>query len=115
MAQSSTEGLTLKHLEEVWREIHAAAPRGLVSPFANLLAGKRVIEAPPPPPKIQLRDIKHADGTSILSPEFRREMQNWLTARFGYQDDAFKDHAYMFGDNIIIRRDYAQMIRMSLA
>jgi len=110
----SDGNLTLQNLQDVWNDMRKAAPRGLFTPFQNTLMGKRVIEAPPPPPKIQLRDIKHADGTSILSPEFRLDMQNWLTARFGYENDPFKDHAYMFGDAIVIRRDYAQMIRASI-
>lgn len=97
--------LTLKHLEEVWREMKRATPRGLVSPFANALAGMRVIEAPPPPPKIQI-----SPDFQWITPEKRHEMNAWLAGRFGYQDDPFKSHAYMFGDSIVIRRDYARMI-----
>lgn len=38
------------------------------------------------PPKIQLRDIKLSDGTPLVSPEFRAEMNAWLAARFGYRE-----------------------------
>lgn len=94
--------LTWQKLKDIQQEIERAAPRGLVSPFQHLMMGMKVIDAPPPPPKIQVADIKFADGTSILDPAFRRSMNTWLAGRFGFQDDPFKDTFYMFGNDYLI-------------
>jgi len=66
------------------------------------MAGMKVILAPPAPPKIQVADIKFADSTSILDPAFRRSMNAWLIARFGFQDDPFKDSFYIFQNEYLI-------------
>lgn len=60
------------------------------------LFGLRVITSdlvPDEVPKIQVRDIKLSDGTSILTPEFRADLNAWLLARFGK-----KQVAYVLGD-----------------
>jgi hypothetical protein len=106
-----SDGLTWQKIDAVRREIERATPRGLVSPFQNLMAGMRVIEAPPPPPKVQAADIKFADGSSILDPAFRRSMNDWLTGRFGFQADPFKDTVYMFGDNVIMSPNNIALLR----
>lgn len=52
-----------------------------------------------------MRDIKFVDGTSILLAAELVEMNAWLAARFGYQDDPFKDKFYtfyMFGNDYLI-------------
>lgn len=94
--------LTWQKIDDIRKEIERAAPRGLYTPFQNLMAGMKVIEAPPPPPKVQVTDIKFEDGTSILDPAFRRSMNAWLAGRFGFQDDPFKDKFYMFGGDYLI-------------
>jgi len=93
--------LTFEKLDDIRRDLERAAPRGLVTPFMNRFGGMKIIEAPPAPQKIAVRDIKHADGTSILAPEFRREMDAWLAGRFGYADYVFKDQFFIMGDTII--------------
>lgn len=70
--------------------------------YRDEIAGLKVIEAPPPPPKLQCADIKFDDGTSILPPGFRASVNSWLIERFGYCEDPFRDSAYIFGGHSII-------------
>ena len=75
------------------------------NPFALSFLGMNVIEAPPPPPKIQVRDIRLSDGTPILSDAFRSEMNSWLAAQFGYREALLKaGTAFMFGNTVIMDR-----------
>lgn len=108
--------LTLEKMLATMREIEKIAPRSREPGILDFLrppqfAGLKVYEAPPPPPKIVLRDINLDDGTSILSPEFRAQMQSWLTARFGFQEDLFAFNAYTFGNSIIMSPKHIAMIR----
>lgn len=67
------------------------------------LFGMKVITSPLIPdevPRIEVRDIKLRDGTSILTPAFRAEMNAWFLREFGT-----KQVAYIVGDQ--------QMIAMS--
>jgi len=93
--------LTYEKLRETLRMIHENAPRppqnNLFSSFLRPM-GIPLYEAPPPPPKIQVANITFDDGTPILDPGFRAQMNAWLVDRFGYRDDPFKDHVYFVGD-----------------
>ena len=83
-------------------------------PFRAL--GRDIYDAPPPVPKIQVRDIKLKDGTSILSPEFLAKMNNELAAQFGYRDDPFKDKIYLLGSyGMVMRPEYRHMIVSTLS
>lgn len=113
--------LTVESLQAMWESLKDHMPprepgiTDFLRPFPRF-GGMKIYEAPAPAPKIQLRDIQHADGTSILTPEFRRQMQDWLTARFGYQEDLFKDHCYILGNHTIIASPrHMAMIRDSVA
>lgn len=121
----SNSNLTVESLRAMWENLKEHTPprepelygfnelRGI---GRDRFGGLKVLEAPPPPPKIQLRDIKFDDGTSILTPEFRSEMQSWLTGRFGFQKDLFKDNCYILGGHsIIASRNHIAMIRNSVA
>lgn len=58
--------------------------------------GRELFEAPPPA-RLQVRDIKFKDGTSILPAGFLADQNaRWLD-RFGYRDDPFKDKIYLLG------------------
>jgi len=106
--------LTFDKIMESYRDILRKYPRE-PSMFDFLrprnFAGMRIIEAPPPQAKVQVRDLKFEDGTSILSDSFRREMNAWLADRFGYHDDPFKDHAYMFSGNIVMSSKHVAMLQ----
>jgi hypothetical protein len=64
--------------------------------------GRELYEAPPPPPRIQVRDIKFSDGTSMLSAEFRGKENAWWLARFGLAEDIFKDKIYILGNYAMV-------------
>lgn len=90
--------LTSETLLAMMRELHEKYPPPPPNPllcglFRPMVGGERIYEAPPPRPKIQCRDIKFDNGTSILSPEFRAQHDAWLLERFGYEEDFFKDKA----------------------
>jgi hypothetical protein len=42
-----------------------------------------------PVPRVQVRDIKLKDGTSILSPEFLARENAWYLERFGKMEVAY--------------------------
>lgn len=109
--------LTAEKLLELMRKY--AAPQcvpDLFNPFPlRRFMGLEVYEAPPSPPKLQVRDIKFADGTSILAPAFRAEMNAWLLERFGYQEDIYKDKVYVLGNyGLVASRSNAAIIRNCL-
>ena len=99
---------------ETLRAMLATLPRPEL-PLNDLLRpgfmGMKIYEAPPPPPKIQVADIKFKDGTSILPAEYRARVNLDLMTRFGFRDDPFKEHAYIFGHSIVMRPEYAAVIR----
>jgi len=111
--------LTAETLRAMWENLKEHMPPrepGMLDFLRpDRLGGMNLYEAPPPSPKIQLRDIEFDDGTSILTPQFRAQMQSWLTARFGFQQDLFKDHCYMFGNTIVASPSHIAMIRNSVA
>jgi hypothetical protein len=84
-------------------------------PFPMKLAGMNILEAPPPPPKLQVRDIKFRDGTSILSGEFRAKVNADLLERFGYQEDLFKDRAFILGSYGIVMNSHWRHHLVNLA
>ncbi len=50
------------------------------------------------------------DGTSILSQEFRAQLNRRLIDLFGFEDDIFKDHAYIIGHKLIMSPANIQQI-----
>ena len=106
--------LTVEKIREMMRSLPPAPHNDL---FDSVFPQRRVFgmpmyEAPPPPPKIQVRDIKFADGTSILTEAFRVEMNRWLLDRFGYAEDMFKDKIYIFGGQALLAKpEYCAILR----
>lgn len=109
----SDDTLTYAKLNEMLRSLPAPAPRNdLFNPLPMRFMGMPVYEAPPPPPKLQVRDIKFSDGTSILPAAFRAEMNLWLLERFGFAEDMFKDKIYLLGSyGMVASPKNAAMIR----
>lgn len=92
--------LTSESILATMRKFHAEFPPPPPNPlfaglFRPMLCGEKLYEAPPPAPKIQCREISFDDGTPILTPEFRAQINSWLIARFGFQEDFFRDKALM--------------------
>jgi hypothetical protein len=105
--------LTFDKIMETYHDILRKFPREpsiLDSLKPGRFMGMPIFEAPPPQPKVQVRDLKFEDGTSILPDNFRREMNAWLVDRFGYRDDPFKDHAYICSGNIIMSSRHIAML-----
>jgi len=105
-----TNDLTYERLNELVRRFPPVGP----SLFDYLNApprfiGMDVYELPPEPAKVEVRDIKLSDGTSILSPEFRAETNAWLLERFGRRE-TYKHAAYMFGNSIVMSPKHAAML-----
>lgn len=102
-------------IEEILKQMHALpAPRhdDLFSFPPRRFMGMNLVEAPPAPQKITVRDIKFADGTSILPAAFRANMNAWLLDRFGRQEDMFKDKIYILGGMTLVASPLnAAMIR----
>lgn len=74
--------------------------------------GMDVYEEPPPPPKIQVRDIKLSDGTSLLSSKFLAETNAWFAQEFGYRAPLLKDNmALMWSGGCLVQPKHAVMIR----
>ena len=74
--------------------------------------GMNVYEEPPPPPKIQVRDIKLSDGTPLLSPRFLAETNAWFAAEFGYRERLLKDNmALMWNGGVMIQAKHAVLLR----
>lgn len=70
-----------------------------------------IFESSPPPPRIQVREITFNDGTPILRPEFRAKINAKLAAQFGYQDDPFKDKAYIMpGFGIVMNKRWINQL-----
>lgn len=111
--------LTFDKIMETYREIQRAFPQPREPSIFDVLRprpfmGMKVFEAPPPPPKLQVHDIKFSDGTSILSEDFRREMNAWLLGRFGFDERAylFHDKAIQLGhDTLIMNPKHIAMLR----
>jgi len=74
-------------------------------------AGMDIYTRPPSPAKIQVRDIKLSDGTSILTAEFRAKMNAWLVQMFGYEEDPFKDQVLIFQNSLFVRPEQMAIIR----
>lgn len=78
----------------------------------NTFMGFRVLESSlvMPVPKIQVRDIKWKDGTSILSQESLAKHNRWWLERFGT-----KEVAYMFsgpfGNGVFMSPKNAAMLK----
>lgn len=105
-----TDDLTYDKLLAVMRQFPPPPPSLFDSLFKpQTLMGMRVFEAPPPSPKIQLRDIKLSDGTPLFSPEFRAETNGWLIEQFGFRDDPFKDKAFMLNGGIVMSKTHMAM------
>ncbi len=108
MSNTATSGitgepLTLEKLSESLEAMRQYMPKR--SAFDDFLAPPRfmgidIFESPAlaPKPKIQVRDIKFSDGTSILSQAFLDEQNAWWAEQFGYQEHI----AYMFGRNVFM-------------
>jgi hypothetical protein len=96
--------LTIEKIREMMRGLPPAPKNDLFAPFPfrSRLAGLDLYEAPPPPPKLEVRDIKFSDGTSILPAAFRAEMNLWLLERFGLKEDLFKENLYILGGRMLV-------------
>jgi hypothetical protein len=111
--------MTLKYddIIEAVRKVEALMPQREPSLFdltfkPPSFAGMKLFEESPPPPKIQVRDIKLKDGTSILSKEFRDETNAWLAAEFGYHESLCKDRMFLVsGLGIIAGPKHVAMLR----
>lgn len=55
-------------------------------PFSGRIAGMDVFVEPSPPRRVEVRDIKHADGTSILGADFLAAINAELEAMFGRRE-----------------------------
>lgn len=93
----SESTLTLEKLREAMRLLPSPEP-DLFNPFQlPRFMGRQIYEAPPAPPKIQVKSLRLSDGTPLLPYDFlTRENARWLE-RFGYRDDPFKDNVYLLG------------------
>lgn len=110
----SESTLTLEKLQEVI-DAMGILPRqpslfdALIKPLPTVM-GMKVYQREQIP-RIQVRDIKLRDGTSILSPEFRSEMNAWFAERFGFYDPLGND-IYMIGNyGISVRSDQMALLR----
>lgn len=117
---SATAGATLtaEAVLKMARDLEAMMPKrpslfDPLYPFPKLGGMDVFIE--PEVPKIQARDIKLSDGTSILSPEFRAELNTWFAARFGYREGLCKDRALLLGNYgvMVDRRGYNALLAMT--
>ena len=101
---------------EKMRAMLDSLPKREPSLFDNVFtrpkfAGLNVYDAPPPTQKIKVRDIKFSDGTSILSAKFLAQINAKFAATFGYQEDIYKDKAYVLGNyGIVMKPEYRHMI-----
>jgi hypothetical protein len=111
-----TNDLTYDKLMAAMREIAHLVP----PPQPSLLdflrparfMGMNVYEEPPLLPKIQVRDIKLSDGTSLLSPKFLAETNAWFAQEFGYREPLLKNNmALMWQGGVMIQPKHAVMIR----
>ena len=95
--------LTYEKLRAVYDSLPKPEP-DLFNPFRLSLRpmGREVFIAPSPSPKIQVRDIKFADGTSLLPAAFLATENAWWAAHFGYQEDIFKDKIYLLGSYAMV-------------
>lgn len=99
--------LTAEKILEMARRL-AAETGALRRPHDDLFdfrfrpLGMPVFEAPPPPPRVQVRDITLADGTPLLPAAFRARINADLMERFGFADDIFKDRAYIVGNRALV-------------
>lgn len=108
--------LTYDKILAAMREIEASMP----PPRPRLLdflrparfMGMDIYEEPPPPPKIQVRDIKLSDGTSLLSPKFLAETNAWFAHEFGYRDPILKNNmALMWNGGVLVSPKHAVLLR----
>jgi hypothetical protein len=102
---SEAASLTMGRIRELLLQFPPIEPDPLITSFLRprRFAGLEVFEAPPAKPVLEVRDIKYADGTSILSAEFRTRLNAWLLERFGRQEDHFTHYAYTFGHTLVMR------------
>lgn len=99
--------LTVEKLRESMRKIAAETsayrrPHDDLFDFRWRPLGMPVFEAPPPPPRVQVRDITLADGTPLLPAAFRARINADLMERFGFAEDLFKDRAYILGNRALV-------------
>jgi hypothetical protein len=95
--------LTFEKIREMMRCLPPGPRNDLFDPFPmRPFMGMPVYDAPPPQPKIEVRDIKFSDGTSILPAAFRAEMNRQLLERFGVKEDLFRDHVYVMGNRALV-------------
>lgn len=111
-----TNDLTYEKLMASMREVLAHSPPPQPSLFDFLrparFMGLDIYEEPPPPPKIQVRDIKLSDGTSLLSPKFLAETNAWFAQEFGYRDPILKPNmALMWSGGALVSPKHAAMLR----
>lgn len=106
-----TNDLTLDKLMEVMRQFPPPQPSPLDLFRPKRLMGMDVYQRPDPPPKIQVRDIKLSDGTSLLSPQFRAKENLWWLAQFGLQPDPLGDKMFMLGNyGLVVKPSHMAML-----
>jgi hypothetical protein len=104
--------LTYESILETMRSLPKSPDNDLLSPFRLRPLGMNLYESPPPPPRIQARDVKLKDGTSVFPAKALAEMNAWLLERFGFAEDMFKDKIYFLGNyGIVASPKHAGMIR----
>lgn len=105
--------LTIEKLRAIMATLPKPEP-GLfdLNPFRMpKFAGLNVYEAPPPPPKVQVRQLFLKDGTALLPAKFLAETNAALLDRFGHRDDPFKDKIYLLGSyGIVMSSDHRRII-----
>jgi hypothetical protein len=111
-----TNDLTYDKLVAAMREVAHLMPPSQPSLFDFLrpprYLGMDIYEEPPPPPKIQVRDIKLSDGTSLLSSKFLAETNAWFASEFGYRERLLKDDmAIMWQGGALISPKHAVLLR----
>lgn len=88
--------LSAEKLLEMLKRFPAPEPDPFSLPFLRpRLAGLDVIERRAPRPKIQVRD-----DLEWMTPQFRAEMNAWLIARFGFEEE--DRNLYRFGHYLSI-------------
>lgn len=102
---------------EALREMMAKFPAPKHDDFFDYLVprgalmGRKIYDAPPPLPKIQVRQLFLSDGTPLLPAEFLAAENAWWLNEFGYADDIFRDKVFLLGSyGIVCRPEYRQMI-----
>lgn len=107
--------LTFEKIMEAKRRIDALHPDPFPrepNPFSLRPLGVPLIEAPDPPPKIQLS----RECAELVGAEFAASVNTWLLARFGRREDIFGDKVFLLGGfGMVTSKHNAALIRNVIA